>query len=286
MYSEKIGSSLQFNLKHVGTNNFLEYESFHKVTSPFSRMYLVLTGNGELMTAEGTLKLIEGRMYLIPSFTTCSYYFQPGLQMIYVHFALSMKDGMDVFNLMTYHSEIYATDFLKCLFKRLREINPNREIPHHDPEVYQNKPWNNQTISYESLKHHLETTSLLGQLLSNFIQVETPISPARLFRYKLQPILHYIGTNLEKEISVENLAAMACLSTDHFSRTFKSILGMCPNEYIIAKRVEKAQGLLLTTDLSQAEIMEEAGIKNISYFTRVFKKHTKLTPSEFRKMHW
>ncbi|MCC5937917.1 MAG: helix-turn-helix transcriptional regulator [Lunatimonas sp.] len=286
MYSEKIGSSMQFNLKHVGTNNFLNHESFQKVTSPFSRMYLVLTGTGQLMTSEGTRSLLEDRMYLIPSYTTCSYFFHPGLQMIYVHFALTMKDGLDVFNLLTCHSEINATDFMKFLFKRLNEINPNREIPHHDPEVYQNKPWNNETICYESLKHHLETTSLLGQLLSNFIQVENSISPAKLFRYKLQPILHYIRTHLDQEISVENLAAMACLSTDHFSRTFKSILGMCPNEYIIAKRIEKAQALLLTTDLSQAEIMEEAGIKNISYFTRIFKKHTKLTPSEFRKMHW
>lgn len=286
MYSEKICSSIQFNLRHVGTNNFLKREFYPKVTSPFSRIYLVLNGDGSLITGSGTIRLREGGMYLIPSFTTCSFEFQQGLQMVYVHFTLTMKDELDMFNLMTCHSEINATKFMKSVFKRLRKINPNREIPHHDPEVYQNKPWNKETACYRSLKHHLETNCLLGQLLSSFIQAETSISPAKLFRYKLQPILHYILANLDKEISVENLAAMACLSTDHFSRTFKSIIGMSPNEYIIVKRVEKAQALLLTTELSQAEIMEEAGIKNISYFTRVFKKHTNLTPSAFRKMHW
>ncbi|WP_209331726.1 helix-turn-helix domain-containing protein [Lunatimonas salinarum] len=286
MYSEKIGSSLQFKLKHVGTNHFQKPASFQKVTSPFSRMYLVLNGNGELLTGDGTRELRESRMYLIPSFTTCSYFFQPGLQMIYVHFVLTLKDGLDLFNIMGCHSEIDASDFMKCIFNRLKDINPNREIPHHDPEVYQSKPWCEEPVCYESLKHHLETTSLMGQLLSNFIQVENTVSPTKLFRYKLQPIIQYIRTNLEREISVENLAAMACLSTDHFSRTFKSVFGMCPNEYIIAMRIEKARALLLTTDLSQAEIMEQAGIKNTSYFTRVFKKHTHVTPSEFRKMHW
>ncbi|EON74925.1 putative AraC family transcriptional regulator [Lunatimonas lonarensis] len=224
-------------------------------------------------------------MYLVPSFTTCSYFFHPGLQMIYVHFGLSMKDGIDAFNLMGFYQTVKANDLMKYLFTRLRDINPNREIPHHDPMVYQRKPWTNQRFCFDSLKQHLETTSLLGQILSNFIQPEIPLSAGKILRYGLQPILYFIQTNLDKEITVEQLASMACFSPDHFTRTFKSALGVCPNEYIISKRIEKAKALLLTTKLSQSQIMEESGIRNTSYFTRVFKKHTNLTPSAYRRLH-
>jgi AraC family transcriptional regulator len=76
---------------------------------------------------------------------------------------------------------------------------------------------------------------------------------------------------------------MACFSKDHFTRIFKSLLGMPPCEFIIRKRIEKAQLLLLTTDLSHTRIMEETGIRNASYFSRIFKKYTSYTPAVYRR---
>ena len=76
---------------------------------------------------------------------------------------------------------------------------------------------------------------------------------------------------------------MACFSKDHFTRIFKSLPGMPSCEYIIRKRIEKAQLLLLTTDLPNNRIMEEIGIRNASYFPRVFRKYTSYTPVVYRK---
>ncbi|WP_158859321.1 helix-turn-helix domain-containing protein [Lunatibacter salilacus] len=286
MYCEKINGLLDFQLQHIAFKHFDHLSSYPNVTSPFSRMYLITKGAGKLTTGSGKVCMEENHIYLLPSFTPCTYVFQPGLSHIYINFKVSMKNGLNFFSLFSTNQKEKSSPFISCLFQRLLEINPGLELPHDDPKVYQNKPWINKTATFDSLKHHLETTSMIGQLLSNFINPEPPLPPTKIMRYNLQPILNFIQANLHAEITVDDLATMACFSKDHFTRIFKSILGIPPHEYLIRKRIEKAQALLVTSDLSQAQIMEETGIRNVSYFSRMFKKHTYKTPAEFRKQSW
>jgi len=82
---------------------------------------------------------------------------------------------------------------------------------------------------------------------------------------------------------MEELSALANLSKDHFTRIFKSIVGIAPCEFIIRKRIEKAQFLLLTTDTTQSQIIEKTNFKSVSYFCRIFKKYTNYSPAEYRK---
>ena len=58
---------------------------------------------------------------------------------------------------------------------------------------------------------------------------------------------------------------------------------MAPCEFIIRKRIEKAQFLLLTTDMSQDQIIGKTNFKSDSYFCRIFKKYTSYTPANYRK---
>ncbi|HEY0611972.1 MAG TPA: helix-turn-helix transcriptional regulator, partial [Chitinophaga sp.] len=55
--------------------------------------------------------------------------------------------------------------------------------------------------------------------------------------------------------------------------------------YIQLKRVERAQSLLVNTDLPLAEIAAETGFENLSYFTRIFKEKAGQTPGEYKKNH-
>jgi len=286
MYCEKINGLLDFQLQHIACKHFDQLSSYSNIISPFSRMYLITEGDGKLTTGSGKVRMEEGHIYLLPSFTPCTYVFQPGLKHIYIHFKVSMQNGLNFFSIFQTHLKEKSSPFIQSLFQRLLEINPGLELPHDNPKVYQNKPHANKTATYESLRHHLETTSLIGQLFCNFINPEPPLPTTKVLRYNLQPILTFIHNNLHNEISVDELASMACFSKDHFTRIFKSILGIPPHEYLIRKRIEKAQALLLTSDLSHSQIMEEAGIRNVSYFSRMFKKHTDKTPAEYRKQSW
>jgi AraC family transcriptional regulator len=286
MYCEEINGLLDLQLQHIGFKQIDHLSTYPNVISSFSRMYYISKGTGKLTTRSGIIHLEEGHIYLIPSFTPCTYIFQPGFSHIYIHFKVSMKNGLNYFSLFQTSNKEKSSPFIQCLFERLLEINPGIELPHDNPNVYQTKPWINKTVTFHSLKHHLETTSVIGQLFCNFISPEPPVPTTRVMRYNLQPILNFILANLQNEITVDELATMACFSKDHFTRLFKSILGMPPHEYLIRKRIEKAQALLLTSDLSHIEIMEETGIKNVSYFSRMFKKHTDKTPAAYRKASW
>ncbi len=283
MYLDEIGQSISVQLKNVAYLRFDQPAKYPNINSPFSRMYLIKEGEGQLVIGKETIKLEPGFLYLIPSFTTCTYNFNELLAHIYIHFNMVTGNGINIFNLYSIFNKVPAKDLDLFLFNRLLEVNPHMELPHLDPNVYQTKPWINKKTNYQSLGQHLETTGIIRQLFSRFLSTGSEKIMSSFLGYKIQPILAYIGNNLHNNITVEELAALACYSKDHFTRFFKSINGITPCEFIIRKRIEKAQYLLLTTDMTQSQIIEETNFKTVSYFCRMFKKYTSYTPVEYRK---
>jgi AraC-like DNA-binding protein len=252
------------------------------VVSPFSRLYLITEGEGYLVIGNEQIKLEAGYIYLIPSFTICTYVFEQGLCHYYIHVNEFMQNGLNLFNLYKVKNKVMATDLVKGLFERLLFINPDLQLPHRDPKVYQTKPWVNQKVIYGSINQHLESLGIIHQLFSSFIYAEQEINSSHLLRHNMQEILLYLQNNLQNDITISELADIACLSKDHFTRIFKSLVGMPPTEFMIRKRIEKAQYLLLTTDMTHEQIIGETNFKSLSYFSRMFKKYTTYTPTVFR----
>ncbi len=93
-----------------------------------------------------------------------------------------------------------------------------------------------------------------------------------------------IQKNLFEDLSIDDLAFLTNLSLSSFKRKFSSVYGSSPNKYITSKRLEKAQSLLNTTDLSISEIAYDSGFSDVGYFSKTFKKHYNRTPSEIRKI--
>lgn len=283
MYPEEIGQSISVQLKNIAQLRFDQSESWSNINSPFSRMYLVTEGKGHLVIGNETITLEAGHLYLIPSFTTCNYLFNQELSHIYVHFNLSTDNGINIYNLFSIYNKVIATELDYQLFNRLLMILPDMQLPHHDPKVYQTKLWMIKKTNYNSLSQHLEALGIIRQLFARFINTESERNLSSFLIYRIQPILIYIQDNLQNDISIEELAALASFSKDHFTRIFKSIIGMAPCEFIIRKRIEKAQFLLLTTDMTQTQIIEKTNFKSVSYFCRIFKKYTSFSPVEYRK---
>lgn len=92
----------------------------------------------------------------------------------------------------------------------------------------------------------------------------------------------YIDKNFEKELSLEQMAQMFHISPNYFSGLFRLSVGQSFMEYIIEKRIEKAKQLLGQEDIRSFEVGEKVGYDNPYYFSRIFKKYTGLTPSEYR----
>ena len=100
---------------------------------------------------------------------------------------------------------------------------------------------------------------------------------------RLGKVLTYIHNNIYAEISIDDLAAMACVTKSHFIRIFVKMTGMPPLQYINKKKIGRAELLLITGDLPIKEIAYNLGYNDYSYFIRLFKKITGITPMAYRK---
>ncbi len=128
-------------------------------------------------------------------------------------------------------------------------------------------------------------TALAMRLLSNHSSLRASAREVghQLSPKQLQNALDYIHDNLSCELRLQSIARQSFLSPHHFARLFKATLGIAPHQYVIQKRVEKAQVLLAKTDLSLAEIAEQVGFSDQAHLTRHFGRQIGVTPAIFRR---
>jgi AraC family transcriptional regulator len=100
---------------------------------------------------------------------------------------------------------------------------------------------------------------------------------------KLRTVIEYIMENLGGSPTLEQMAAVAHLSPYHFARQFKAATGLAPYQYVIERRVERAQELLREEDdLGLGEVAFRAGFSDQSHFSSHFKRIVGVTPRQFR----
>jgi len=92
----------------------------------------------------------------------------------------------------------------------------------------------------------------------------------------------HVDANLAGKIAVKDLAASLHVSVGHFCRAFKHTFGMPARIWIRQRRIELAQGLMLTTGASLSEIALSCGMSDQSHFTRSFRRIVGETPSSWR----
>jgi AraC family transcriptional regulator len=104
-----------------------------------------------------------------------------------------------------------------------------------------------------------------------------------LDRSRLRRVLDHIEANLEGDLSLEQLASVACLSRFHFARAFKAAVGQPPHRYVSARRLEHAKTLLARGDRPLADIAVTLNFSCQANFTRAFVQATGQTPGRYRR---
>ena len=114
--------------------------------------------------------------------------------------------------------------------------------------------------------------------------IHTPEARQTFFG-ELRQVIAYIDGNYLEEITAGDLAAVAGLSVAQFNRRFRQLLRLSPMEYILSRRVQEAQRLLSTTDLSVGRISIDTGFYDQSHFTKRFSRTVGITPLQYRKRY-
>lgn len=103
-----------------------------------------------------------------------------------------------------------------------------------------------------------------------------------LHQPEISKALQYIQEHFVEKITLDEVARVANLSRSHFSKVFKEEVGMTLIEYVEMVRMNQARMLLKTTKFSIGEISEMVGISDIFYFSKIYKKRYKVSPSKDR----
>lgn len=98
----------------------------------------------------------------------------------------------------------------------------------------------------------------------------------------IERVVSYIAEHLDEDLSIDRLAAIACLSRFYFAKAFREIVGTSPNEYVTRLRVIRAKYLLSLTDLTVLQISKDCGYRSQSTFGAMFKRSIGVTPTEYR----
>ena len=135
----------------------------------------------------------------------------------------------------------------------------------------------------------VETSSLLLAARLAYAHAETELirlptlTPHRLDDGRLRRVLAYIEEHLAEDITVADLANVACLSIFHFTRTFAATMGVPPHRYISRRRLESAKTMIATGRASLSEIAFNCQFSSQSSFTRAFRRATGMTPAGYRR---
>ncbi|WP_247499235.1 AraC family transcriptional regulator [Bradyrhizobium sp. 149] len=106
-----------------------------------------------------------------------------------------------------------------------------------------------------------------------------------LQNWRLKRVLQYVDKNLTSKITLQDMAAVAGLSRMHFAAQFRAATGVRPHEYLLRRRIERAQELLKQAEITLVDIALTVGFQTQAHFTTVFKRFVGDTPYQWRSAY-
>jgi AraC-like DNA-binding protein len=102
-------------------------------------------------------------------------------------------------------------------------------------------------------------------------------------KWRMKRLEQYIALNIDRAISLGDMAATVGLSKMHFAAQFRALTGFRPREYLLFKRIERAKAVMTETGMPLVEVAFAAGFNAQAHFSTVFKRFTGKTPAQWRQ---
>ena len=170
--------------------------------------------------------------------------------------------------------------WLNSLLYRL----PDKLFPQNPAEFYEKMTQIIINMQSCDTISRFKTTSLLFSLLNDLINAMPDQADLHMgYNPHINKAIKYIYENLDSPINIEQLAHKCDLSKSYFHKAFKESTGLTPNNFILNLKINRCKQLLHLTGMSIGEIAESVGFYDCVYFSYVFKRITKMSPSQYRK---
>jgi AraC-like DNA-binding protein len=147
----------------------------------------------------------------------------------------------------------------------------------------------NKTLlnNLEGIEQRLFLEGQFSTILSLLLLDKKPDNAEKSFTTEEAKLINLVKTTLDQEFvnspTIKELAKKVGTNTNKLHKLFKGAFDTTINKYVLNKKMEMGRGLLLGEDITIAEISNKVGIENPSYFSKQFKLHYNLLPSEYKK---
>ncbi len=134
--------------------------------------------------------------------------------------------------------------------------------------------------------HHARAVLLLEELLLQLQESDGTVGPGiNPYRSELHELCSKIATEPELDWDFKQESLRMQLSYAHFRRIFARETGLSPKQYLLECRLHQVERMLINTNDRISEIAERCGFEGVFHLFRIFKKHRRLAPSQFRKIY-
>lgn len=274
---------LKIIVLNVGYARTMHHWGEKDLSSPFARLYYIKEGEAWLHLPDRDIAVKPGYMYLVPTFVPHSYECNPGFAFYYMFIYEQYHDINGLFDTYEFPIEVKANEAIDLLFTNYCSLYPQLSLPYSSAKDFESHPaYKDYALRYTQMERYekMQLQGLVSIIGSYFMK------HARLRESqeddRIRKIVEYCQENTERNITVDMLADIACVTKSHLMRLFREKMGVSPLQYITRKKIQLAQRLLLTTDMTVKEISEKTGLTDSSYFIRVFKKNIGFTPQDYR----
>jgi AraC family transcriptional regulator len=170
-----------------------------------------------------------------------------------------------------------------CALKELR--NAVADLLYAVSGAFQEKPEEaSRYVSRTIALLRLEASGVAGSLGDYARGPLTPSFPrGGLAPWQIRRVSTYIDSHLHLSIGTRDLARLVQLSVFHFSRAFRVSFDESPHTYVMRRRIERAQGMMLQTDSSLAQIAIECGLADQAHFNKSFRRFVGQSPGAWRR---
>lgn len=229
---------------------------------PNSKIYYVLSGEIAVETEKDILIAKRGDAILIPAGVKHGYRLTElgEAEKYWAHFDLRRGNASFFENItMPYKTHLGVSSELTSLF----EMAVTAETP---------------LTAKNRLTRSYAIVSIIAKYLDSSGFSEAPFKAED----ETDNVIKYIKKNYADHFTLEELATMARLSPNYFTKKFKERTGHPPLKYINILKIERAKFLLEHTEMPINSIMEEIGILDAAHFSKLFKTNTGYSPRRFR----
>jgi AraC family transcriptional regulator len=127
--------------------------------------------------------------------------------------------------------------------------------------------------------------AIIARLMASASETPTAERPkvTDLARWRLKRAIDYVEARLAEPVRLADVASAAGLTRMHFAAQFRAATGLSPHEYLLRRRIERAQEMLDSTAMSMVDVALSVGFQTQSHFTTVFKRFTGQPPQTWRR---